>query len=184
MAKFENSMKILLELEFNSPDNALEWNKTENGYTYMGIYEVAHPTWSGWDIIRQKREQYQNLKECSRRLYEIDTLTEKVYDFYYAEFWKPYRLNEIKEQHKSDEIFIFGVNTGMKKAIKIAQGVVGVEIDGIIGSQTIKAINDCDYSFFDTTFDDKEIEYYKAIVQSKPNKSIFLNGWINRAEEV
>lgn len=184
MAKFENSMSVLLKLEYDNPSDALEWNKTEDGYTYMGIYEPYNKSWSGWQIIHQKLEQYPNIKECSKRLYEIDMLTEKVYDYYFAEFWKPYRLNEILEQHKADEIYVFGINVGMKKAIKTAQELVGVDADGIIGSQTIQAINDCDYSFFDKEFDDDEIEYYKSLVKSNPKKSIFLDGWINRAKEV
>ena len=61
---------------------------------------------------------------------KITKLQEAVYDFYYSTFWKPYRLNEIEEQHKADEIFIFGVNVGMKKAIKKTQELVSVVADG------------------------------------------------------
>lgn len=49
-AKGEESMKILMRLEFNGAANALEVNKTENGMTYIGIYRVAHPDWSGWEL--------------------------------------------------------------------------------------------------------------------------------------
>jgi len=184
MAKFEDSMDILMGLEFSSPANALDQNRTETGYTYMGIYETANRNWKGWNIIYRAVDGSANLRDASRSLYKNEELTEMVYDFYFANFWKPYRLNEIKEQHKADEIFIFGVNTGMGKAIKCVQGLVGTSVDGVIGEQTIKAINAFDYSLFDTEFDDKEIEYYKRIVSSNPKKSIFLNGWINRAKEV
>jgi len=186
MAIFEDSMKIQVGLEFSNPSNALETNATENGYTYMGIYQTANPSWSGWDIINQVMSDNDglSLRDISKKLYAISDLTEKVYDFYYATFWKPYRLSEIEAQHKADELFVFGCNAGMKRAIKCAQDLVGVTVDGIIGSQTIQAINNFDYSLFDKEFDDEEIEYYKSLVQANPAKSIFLNGWINRAKEV
>lgn len=186
MAKFEDSMNILMGLEFNSPSNALEVNDTENGYTYMGIYQGANPSWKGWDTIRQVTADNdgKSMRDISKRLYKDSSLTEKVYDFYFDTFWKPYRLNEIEEQHKADEIFVFGVNAGMKKAIKLVQELVGCDVDGIIGSKTIQAINQSEFSFFDQGFDDEEIEYYKSLVQANPKKSIFIDGWINRAKAV
>ncbi|WP_303296956.1 hypothetical protein [Campylobacter fetus] len=39
MANFRKSMEILLKLEFNNPNDALHKNKTENGFTFMGIYQ-------------------------------------------------------------------------------------------------------------------------------------------------
>ncbi len=47
MANFRKSMEILLKLEFNNPHDALHKNKTENGFTFMGIYQGAHASWSG-----------------------------------------------------------------------------------------------------------------------------------------
>lgn len=186
MAKFEDSMNILMGLEFSSASNALEVNPTEEGYTYMGIYQTANPSWSGWDIVEKAVADKDNrpLRDISKALYKNSALTENVYDFYFNTFWKPYRLNEIEEQHKADEIFVFGVNAGMKKSVKLVQGLVGCDVDGVIGSQTIHAINKSEFSFFDQGFDDKEIEYYKSLVQANPKKSIFIDGWINRAKAV
>jgi len=186
MAKFEDSMNVLMGLEFSSASNALEVNPTEEGYTYMGIYQTANPSWGGWDIINQfmADNDGEPLREISKKLYYMNDLTEKVYDFYFDTFWKPYRLSEIEAQHKADELFVFGCNAGMKRAIKCAQDLVGVTVDGVIGGKTIQAINESDFSFFDQGFDDEEIEYYKSLVQANPKKSIFLNGWINRAEAV
>jgi lysozyme family protein len=184
MAKFENSMKILMKLEFSSEIDALEKNKTEDGYTYMGIYQKAHPEWSGWDLIKNIISKSPSLKDASKLLYSLGGLTEKVFDFYYTTFWKPYKLDEIEEQHKADEIFIFGVNVGMSNAIKISQSLVHVDVDGKMGPMTIKAINASDYSFFDKEFDDAEIEYYKKIIKNNLAKGIFFKGWVNRAEAV
>ena len=44
MAKINEALPILYKAEFSNPSNALEWNKTETGYTFMGIYQTANPT--------------------------------------------------------------------------------------------------------------------------------------------
>lgn len=185
MAKFEDSMSILMDMEFSSPKNALEKNKTEDGYTFMGVYRAAHPDIALWDVVDEKlRLCEHNVKEASVMLYNDPSVVDMVADFYFATFWKPYRLKELVEQKKADEIFIFGVNAGMKKAIKIAQQLVGVEADGVVGPATIGAINKYDVDEFDREYDELEKAHYDAIVAVKPEKRIFANGWRNRAEAV
>ena len=96
MAVFEDSMKLLLDLEFSSENDALEWNKTEDGYTFMGIYEIANPDWKGWSKVREVIEQCDGrMKEASRLLYNDQELVEAVYDYYYDVYWKPYKLNQL-----------------------------------------------------------------------------------------
>ena len=185
MAKFEDSMSILMDMEFSSPKNALEKNKTEDGHTFMGVYRAAHPDIALWDVVDEKlRLCEHNVKEASVMLYNDPSVVDMVADFYFATFWKPYRLKELVEQKKADEIFIFGVNAGMKKAIKIAQQLVGVEADGVVGPATIGAINKYDVDEFDREYDELEKAHYDAIVAVKPEKRIFANGWRNRAEAV
>lgn len=183
MAKFEDSMKILMGLEFNGAYNALEINKTENDVTYMGIYRVAHPEWSGWAIVDEALSTM-SVKEASKVLFENKVLTEKVYKFYKDEFWTPFRFDEIVDQKKADEMFVFGVNAGMVKAIKLGQEIVGVVVDGRIGKMTIAALNSYDVVKFDKEYDAKENEHYAKIIAANPAKKIFAKGWRNRAEAV
>lgn len=184
MAVFEDSMKLLLDLEFSSENDALEWNETEDGYTFMGIYEIANPDWKGWSKVREVVAQCDSIKEASKILYNDPLMVEAVYDYYYDVYWKPYKLNKLNSQHVADEIYVFGVNVGMKKAIKAAQELAGVDVDGSVGPDTLNALNGLSASMFDREFDDEEIEYYKKIVDAKPEKARFLKGWINRAEAV
>lgn len=185
MADITKALQILYKAEFSSPSNALEINKTENGYTFMGIYQGAHPTWSGWSIVRDKVKQYNNdMKLASKMLYDSEKMKELVGFFYKRNFWDVAKLDGVNSQHIANEIFIFGVVSGMVNAIKKAQQVVGVSDDGRVGEQTLKALNSFDEKVFDFSFDEKEIEHFKAIVASKPEKAIFLDGWINRAHIV
>ena len=117
-------------------------------------------------------------------LYDNKVLLEEVKMFYKKNFWDRMRLDEITDQHKANEMFVFGVNAGCGRSVRLAQLVVGTVADGLIGPNTIAAINSYDVDEFDREFDEEEIKYYEAIVRNNPEKKIFLNGWKNRAKAV
>lgn len=184
MASMDKVFDIMLELEFNSPANALHTNKTETGYTFMGIYQKAHPHLGMWKKVDEAVAKHSKLSDASIELYSNVVLLDEVKMFYKKNFWDRMRLDEIQEQHKANEMFVFGVNAGCGRSVRLAQIIVGTVADGLIGPNTIKAINAYDADEFDREFDEEEIKYYEAIVQNNPEKKIFLNGWKNRAKAV
>jgi len=127
------------------------------------------------------KEHNNDIKKASVSLWQDKILRDDVIDFYKDEYWFKYKLDKLNTDLKAKEMFIFGVNAGMRNAIKLAQSVVGAKVDGVIGKQTIKAINDFDNNKFDELFDKKEIAYYENIVKKHPDKKIFLRGWRKRA---
>ena len=180
MAKIEEAFKKVIGLEFNSPSNALHYNPGEHGYTYMGIYEYAHPEWSGWEIVHNALS-IMDIKGASIHLYDDQELTQSVMEFYKKEFWDKMRLDEVVEQHTAEEMFVFAVNAGIGSAVKVAQRIIGVTADGILGSGTIKALNGYDRSKFDTEYDAGEIAHYEKLVAANPDFKKNMNGWRNRA---
>lgn len=182
MAKLDESMKILSWLEHNNDNTrVLHKNKGELGLTFLGIYQSAHPTLSIWNTINQVLKSQPDTKKAGPILMKDSELLKQVNIFYKKEFWDKMRLDEINSQHIANEIFIFGVNVNWKIAIKEAQKLIGVAADGIIGTQTLKALNNYDEHVFDKKFDDVEIAYYEQIVKNKPHLVHNLKGWINRA---
>ena len=184
MADIKEAMNILMGLEFSSPYDALEKNPTETGYTYKGIYFTAHPNWPGWQIVRDIiNHSGGNLRQASKTCYENEELNAMVDEFYKEVFWDKARLDELSQQ-KANEIFIFGVNAGMKRAIQLAQRVIGVEDDGVLGPKTFQALIDFPDEVFDVHFDIQEEKYYDAIIEKNPSKKIFARGWRARAQYV
>ncbi|MCG3698855.1 peptidoglycan domain protein [Aliarcobacter butzleri] len=182
MAKIDESMKILSWLEHNNDNTrVLHKNKGELGLTFFGIYQSAHPTLSIWNTINQVLKSESDTKKAGPILMRDSELLKQVNIFYKKEFWDKMRLDEINSQHIANEIFIFGVNVNWKIAIKEAQKLIGVATDGIIGTQTLKALNNYDEHVFDKKFDDIEIAYYEQIVKNKPHLAHNLKGWISRA---
>ena len=180
MAKIEEAFKKVLSLEFSAPANALHYNSTERGYTYMGIYEVAHPQWEGWSIIKQEFSKSE-MSKASSKLYYNNELNELVIKFYKKEFWDKMRLDEVISQNTAEELFVFGVNAGIPSAVKAAQKVVGVSVDGVIGSKTISALNSFDEKLFSSEYDKEEINHYESLVAKNPAFKVYINGWRNRA---
>lgn len=180
MSNFAKSMQILMRLEFSSPSLVLHKNETENGLTFFGIYECAHPDFKGWELVKQVLRG-KSLKEASVILYNNSDLVALVYEFYKKEFWDKMRLDEVESDLKASEIFVFGVNVDTKPAVRVLQRLLNVAVDGVMGAQTLKALNAYDENKFNVEFDSYEIAYYASLVSKNPKLKIYANGWKNRA---
>lgn len=181
MANFNDAFQILMRLEFSKPGDALDKNPTEDGWTFMGIYQKAHPGWKGWDEILGALAYGGDIEKISRALYASESLRAEVRRFYKEAYWDRMRLDEISSQLKANEMFIFGVNVDVKPAVRVAQQLVGVVNDGIVGEQTLAAINKFDEERFDKQFDRAELEYYNKLIEKNPKFRVYANGWRNRA---
>ena len=178
------TFNLLMSLEFSRPENALHKNPTENGLTFMGIYEVANPSWSGWKQIKTAINAYGDLKKASVVLYNDDTLVNLVASFYKTNYWDALNLDSVDSQQKANELFCFAVNVGVKSAVRVLQNMLGLTIDGIMGANTLKALNAYDTVAFDSDFDRAEIAYYRNLIRKNPRLGVYERGWENRARSV
>jgi len=187
MANFNEAFNRFNGIEFNSPENVLHQNKGETGLTFYGIYKKAHPTWRGWDLIDRHivKNHYSRVK-ASVSAYHDKELIGYVEDFYRVLYWDSLNLDYIKSQKMAEELFFFYLNIGdKKKVVKFAQSIIGVKVDGVLGSKTIQALNGFDEDVFDKEYDKKEISHYKRLVARYPLRfTRFLKGWINRAKMI
>lgn len=178
-------LEMIKEVEFSNNNSLLlHKNPTENGLTYFGIYESAHPSWYGWNVIKRYLANTPDLKQCSRILANVSDLNEEVKKFYKKEFWDKLKLDLVKSEHKQLELLCFAINVNVKPAIKVLQETLGITIDGVIGNQTINALNAYNEALFDKLFDLEEKEFYDEIVANKEKFKIYKDGWHNRAVTV
>lgn len=182
MAYFNKSMDLLSFLEYSNQDwKLLHQNKNEDGLTFYGIYEKWNKDWTGWSIVKNQLQLTPDLKVASKILSKNVILKSLVFERIKTNYWDKAKLDNINSQKIADEIFLFGFNVDMKVAIKKTQKLINVPQDGIIGSQTIKALNSFDVNIFDIEFDKEEISYYDAIIKSKPYLAPNEKGWYKRA---
>lgn len=181
---YTQAFNLLMSLEFSRPEKALHKNPTENGLTFMGIYEVANPSWSGWKQIKTAINAYGDLKKASIALYNDDALVNLVASFYKKTYWDALCLDDANSQLKANELFCFAVNVGVKSAVRVLQNMLGLTSDGIMGQETLRALNNCNEQAFDVDFDRAEIAYYRNLIRKNPHLGVYERGWENRARSV
>ncbi len=121
----------------------------------------------------------------SKRSYpneDIKNLTlDKAKEIYRKDYWDKIRGDNINDNNVASEIFDTAVNMGAKTASKLAQTTCESFTDGIIGSNTLKAINAMDSETFVIKFKLAKIARYAYITEKYPNNKKFLLGWIKRS---
>ena len=95
----------------------------------------------------------------------------------------PLKAEYILNQDSADSLFDFAVNAGIKTSVQLAQSVIGVKIDGIVGDLTLKKINTIDFGYLQPAFTVGKISHYITCIQQHPANKKYLYGWIIRALE-
>ena len=137
------------------------------GMTYAGIARNPNPKWPGWNLI-------------DNGAIDNPLLTGMVRNFYKVEFWDRIRGDEIANPVVAENIFNFGVNTGVKVAVKLAQLIVGATPDGAVGDVTLQKFNNVEPEAFKKAYALAKITRYADICNKNRTQSKFLLGWINR----
>ena len=136
------------------------------GMTYAGIARNANPDWPGWNLVDHKEFG--------------EVLTDMVRKFYKSGYWDRIRGDDLANQSVAENIFNFGVNTGVGVAAKLAQLIVGVAPDGTIGPATVEKLNTVDPEAFKKAYALAKIARYADICNRNKTQSKFLLGWLNR----
>ena len=164
MADFNQSISIIL--------------KHEGGF-------VNHPSDPGGatnrGIIFTLFKQYCKALGLLPTIDALKSLTEDQAKFIYREhFWDVMRGDEINNQNIADILFDGFVNMG-SKAIKLMQKEAGTtDVDGLIGADSIRAINLANARILFEGYKDARIKFYNDLAQKKPKLQVFLKGWLNR----
>jgi lysozyme family protein len=185
MANFEEALKITLFNEGGST-NKNYTNRSDDGETYCGICRKYHPDWKGWKIIDSKKDD-EGFPKCLDSIAELKTL---VILFYRSEFWDKLKCGDIRKQNVANKLFDISVNIGliaanfMQRAVNVLRGSMGknfmtlIDVDGVLGNESIKAINMCNSEMLLDEFKKLVIKYYMK--KSNPK---YINGWIKRVEQ-
>lgn len=101
---------------------------------------------------------------------------------YKARFWDDIRGDEIRSQAVADIFFDGRVNHG-RTGTKIMQRVLKVTADGVVGPQTLQAINQANPEQLYIAYREARRAFYYELAESRPSLSVFLQGWLNRLAE-
>jgi len=111
---------------------------------------------------------------------DIKNLTkEQAKDIYRNDFWM---FDGIRSQPVATKLFDAYVNEG-RLAIRWAQYVSGVSVDGFYGTITEKAINAMDEVVFMVQFRQTWVNHIIDLAESKPSMAKFVDGLLRRARQ-
>ena len=97
-------------------------------------------------------------------------------------FWDKWKADEIKNQSIAQLLVDWAWTSGVY-GIKYPQQVLGVKVDGIVGKNTLAAINDYpDQKELFNKLWNRRKKHFEDIAKS-PSKAKFLKGWLNRLND-
>ena len=182
--KYDRAYESLKFLEYNNAeDKFLHRNIGEKSYTLGGIYQHIYKDneivdWDFVDAVLKVCKQ--DYRRASTILFHDIRTEQQVYNFFRKEYWDFNRLDEIQSNEICTRLFLTAVVFGSRTAVKIAQRVVGVTQDGIVGPRTIKNLNMYDLQMFEKQFVYYSKEHINTIIERNPKLAINRSGWINR----
>lgn len=161
MSTFELAIPTILRHEGGLADNSAD----PGGITNFGIslrwLRSIRPTATAQDIIQMTRDGATVL--------------------YRQYWWDAYQYGRIEAQAVATKLFDASVNMGASRAHKLAQIVVGVTVDGILGPKSFGEINAMPSLKFLVAYQEQMAQFYRGLVEANPGNQVFLKGWLNRA---
>jgi lysozyme family protein len=106
---------------------------------------------------------------------------EEATAFYRSFWWDQYKYGTIVAQMVATKIFDAAVNMGPQRAARLAQDVVGVVEDGVLGPKSYAEINAMSSLTFLVGYQNQMAAFYRRLVYLDPRRQPFLQGWLNRA---
>jgi len=100
-------------------------------------------------------------------------------EIYRSKYWNPMQCGDLPNGIDL-EVFDFGVNAGIRTAVKVLQTVIGVTADGSVGPITIAA-KAADTRATVQAFSQRRLDYYRSLTKEWPH---FGTGWTNRTNSV
>ena len=161
MAKTELLKPFILRWEGGFVDDPLD----RGGATNKGITIGTFRNFYGKDATV---EQLKNITD------------EQWLHIFKSGYWDKWKADDIENQSIADIVVDWAWASGTATSIKQVQKILGVAVDGIVGNDTLTAINIAvQRSLFDK-IRSRRIEFVENIVKRNPTQSRFLKGWKNR----
>lgn len=165
MAKFDVAEEITGRNEGGYANNLSD----TGGETYAGIARNHWPKWEGWSYIDNIKMLYGKKPSIINAYAKLNTsLTLLISQFYKKSFWDVLKLDLVNDQQLANSVYDFGVNSGTSRSAKFLQQSAGVKDDGIIGNQTLHAVNSSDRKVIYYDFNKRRETFYKSIIFNTP----------------
>jgi len=185
MADFQLFKNKILDIEGGYQNNPADrGNYNRDGELVGTNFGIAAFTYERWYDKTATESAMRNLTR------------DEALGIFEGHFWLRNRIDEIDDQQIAeiicDGIINHGTGSRTKKGgVHLAQVALNelgedLTVDGALGSKTLAAINrqiETQKGRLFNRYRALRVEYYHAIVESKPSQSVFLQGWLKRMDE-
>lgn len=104
-------------------------------------------------------------------------------DVFKSLYWDRWKADEIKNQSVAN-ILVDWVWASGSHGIKRPQRLLGVKADGIVGKQTIAALNAMDAATLFKMIKDDRAKFIDEICKARPKNEKYRKGWMNRINAI
>lgn len=105
------------------------------------------------------------------------------HDVFKSLYWDRWKADEIKNQSVAN-ILVDWVWASGSHGIKRPQRLLGVKADGIVGKQTIAAVNAMDAATLFKMIKDDRAKFIDEICKARPKNEKYRKGWMNRINAI
>lgn len=173
MANFHPALEKTLRFEggyVNDPSD-------RGGETYCGISRPNWPTNGIWAIIQACHPPLKRGGFVTG--VDADTAKGLIADFYRIQFWDDIKGDNISSQSVAAYLFDWHVTSG-NIAVRQVQELLGADVDGRVGVQTLAAINSANAQTLFNQMVAVRVQRAKDRVAHDASQAKFLKGWLNR----
>ena len=140
---------------------------------------------SNFGVTQTIYDAYRKRKSLPKQSVKEITLAEKQ-DVYYTIFYTEPKIDTLPGSVRN-EVFDFGTNSSPKTAIEMLQSIVGAEVDGKIGPQTLGAVNAYSNVHGEEALAvellDTRQEYLNDVIEADETQRVHAQGWTNRIND-
>ncbi|WP_334166630.1 glycosyl hydrolase 108 family protein [Phocaeicola paurosaccharolyticus] len=165
MAKSEQLFNIILSHEGGWSNHSSD----RGGKTNMGI------TLSTWKSCGYDKDGDGDIDADDLRLITKDD----VFNLFKKYYWDKCKADYIHSQSIANMLVDWQWNSG-SVAIKSIQRLLSIQIDGIVGPQTVASINLSNTRNLFNALKEQRLLFIEGICKKDPLQEVFRKGWTNR----
>ena len=105
------------------------------------------------------------------------------YEVFKTLYWDRWKADEIKSQAVAN-ILVDWVWASGVHGIKRPQRILGVTVDGLVGTKTLSYLNSADPKCLFEAIKADRIKFIDEICKARPANEKFRNGWMNRINAI
>lgn len=159
----------------------------KGGETIFGIARNMHPSLQIWNIVDEIKNNLKpfdktKYKELEKLCLNNENFKACMQDFYKKEFWDKIKGDELESQEVANALYDFAVNSGVSRAVKSIQELLGLKTDGVLGAMSLQAINAQNGKELCNRLCHLRAVFFEKIAQKGQNAK-FLKGWLNRVKD-